>query len=311
MSFPEESQVASVQPKKKSERKRSSQLSERHAPQEKMPTKKNVIPLSRHANSMLAPMSEMADATSRSSSALDDYPMSEFSGEESHSNSSRRSSGRVIFRSVLGLTLVALWAAIASGHLHSELPLLSQMRTQLGLVEHASSDMSSADANLSTPPAVPEPASAQTASMSSETAPMSPEATINPSAESQSAAASVTETAAQSQESSAVKSTSMANVVETKLPETPASLSSSTTMQQMRVPAIPGSVSSADVEKTAKLFLTQGAQLNALEVHLAQLLLQHASTENLDSILDQMERRHQDALKSLQALRNKVKKSQP
>ncbi|MBM3382927.1 MAG: hypothetical protein FJY29_10860 [Betaproteobacteria bacterium] len=302
MSFPEESQLASLQPQRKSEKKRVQHSERTSSADRKSSNRKNVIPLSRHADSMLAPMSEMAAAPANNASGMGDYPLSEFSSEEGTTHSSKPRTGRRVLRSVLGLTLVGLWVAIATGHLHSELPLMEQLRSQLSLSEHSAAE-TSADQNATLQaPSVPEVVAGDSAVVTNATM-SSTEPTAQTALEKNSSSADAGAPAAS-------QPTSAASIFgEGNLPATPAALNAQGAAQPMRVPPIPGSVSSADVEKTAKLFLTQGAQLNALEEHLAQLLLQHGSAEKLDSLLDSMERRHKDALETIQALRSRGKNS--
>jgi hypothetical protein len=74
-------------------------------------------------------------------------------------------------------------------------------------------------------------------------------------------------------------------------------------------PSSPASVLPADLEKMAKLYADQGAQLNAMEEHILRLMVEHASPESLSSFLDSMERRHLAALNSMKALKEAGKRS--
>lgn len=310
MSFPEESQVASVKPERKPEKRKTSQESgNKNSPRKPSFEHKNVIPLSRAADSMIAPLSEMADPRSRDNSALGDYPLSEFAHEESRSAPPGKRKVRMLRRSLLGLTLAGLWVAIATGHLHSEHPLVEQLRTQLALVEPAADELLAGEQeSTTTTPAVPEVVMTPSEATNSESLNSLGSAQgVLPAAAQSAATASTAPEAASGNPQKNEISTSGSVVGERNIPETPQALNATAPAQPMRVPAIPGSVSSADVEKTVKLFLAQGSQLNELEQHLAQLLMQHGSVEKLDGMLDAMELRHRQALESIQTLRNKRK----
>ncbi len=74
-------------------------------------------------------------------------------------------------------------------------------------------------------------------------------------------------------------------------------------------PSSPASMLPADLEKMAKLYAEQGAQLNAMEEHIVRLMVEHASPESLSSFLDSMERRHLAALNSMKAIKETGKRS--
>ena len=74
-------------------------------------------------------------------------------------------------------------------------------------------------------------------------------------------------------------------------------------------PSSPASMLPADLEKMAKLYADQGAQLNAMEEHIVRLMVEHASPESLSSFLDSMERRHLAALNSMKAIKETGKRS--
>lgn len=227
-------------------------------------------------------------------SVLPDYPMSQFDdGTTVHQSTQKR--GRGLLRGTLLLTFLGLWGAIATGHLHSDLPLVESLRSNLFLGSDSTAELSNMpeqDPTLTSEPmqntgavgdAVPAAGAAQLP-----TALETPVGTGLPAAPQQTQIGQDTLSG-----SDAGKSKS--SPVE------------GSTAVESKVPPLPNSISAADVERMAKLFVEQGTQNQALEEHLLALMIEHSSAENLRNFIDAMERRHQSALKLLKQQKVKSK----
>ena len=236
--------------------------------------RQNVIPMSRAADSMVATSSNIKKGSESSDSVA--YPMSEFDDRSSHHQVERRNPVRLFLRITLGSVLVGLWISIAMGHLHSDSQFMNGLRAAI------SSMLSSSD--------VQQQLSLEEVSPNSQlqTTIMDAAKNANPSTEKLAT------------ENPAAVAASLAQQATIDPNESKASAGA---------PSSPASVLPADLEKMAKLYADQGAQLNAMEEHIVRLMVEHASPESLSSFLDSMERRHLAALNSMKALKEAGKRS--
>ena len=236
--------------------------------------RQNVIPMSRAADSMLATSSNIKKGSDSSDSVA--YPMSEFDDRASHHQGGRRSTVQLLLRIALGSVLVGLWISIATGHLHSDSQFMNGLRTALSSILGSSDVQQQLSLEEVSPNSQPQ------------TTIMDAAKTANPAAEklAPEKAAAVAVTLAQQ-----------------------ATIDPNESKASVGAPSSPASVLPADLEKMAKLYADQGAQLNAMEEHIARLMVEHASPESLSSFLDSMERRHLAALNSMKAMKEAGKRS--
>jgi len=236
--------------------------------------RQNVIPLSRAADSILAASTNIKKGSEASDSV--GYPMSEFHDRSSHYQGERRSPVRLFLRMTLGSVLVGLWISIAMGHLHSDSQFINGLRSAIASI------LVSSDAQ-------------QQLSLEEVSPNSQPQTTIMDAAKSANPEAEKLAT-----ENPAAVAASSAQQASIEPNESKASAGA---------PSSPASVLSADLEKMAKLYADQGAQLNAMEEHIVRLMVEHASPESLSSFLDSMERRHLAALNSMKAIKETGKRS--
>ncbi len=241
--------------------------------------RQNVIPMSRAADSMLATSSNIKKGSESSDSA--GYPMSEFDDRSSHHQVERRNPVRLFLRITLGSVLVGLWISIAMGHLHSDSRFMNGLRAAI------SSILGSSD--------VQQQLSLEEVSPNSQL-----QTTIMDAAKNANPATENPATEKLATENPAAVAASLAQQAKIDPNESKATAGA---------PSSPASVLPADLEKMAKLYADQGAQLNAMEEHIVRLMVEHASPESLSSFLDSMERRHLAALNSMKALKEAGKRS--
>ena len=241
--------------------------------------RQNVIPMSRAADSMLATSSKIKKGSESSDSV--GYPMSEFDDRASHHHGERRSPVRLFLRMTLGSVLVGLWISIAMGHLHSDSQFINGLRTAISSILGSSDVEQKLSLEEVSPNSQPQ------------TTIMDAAKNANPAAENPAAEKLATENPA------AVAASSVQQ----------ASIEPNESKASVGAPSSPASMLPADLEKMAKLYADQGAQLNAMEEHIVRLMVEHASPESLSSFLDSMERRHLAALNSMKAIKETGKRS--
>ena len=241
--------------------------------------RQNVIPMSRAADSMLATSSKIKKGSESSDSV--GYPMSEFDDRASHHQGERRSPVRLFLRMTLGSVLVGLWISIAMGHLHSDSQFIIGLRTSISSILGSSDVQQQLSLKEVSPNSQPQTTIVDAAK------------NANPAAENPLAEKLATENPAAVAASSAQQ----------------ASIEPNESKASVGAPSSPASMLPADLEKMAKLYADQGAQLNAMEEHIVRLMVEHASPESLSSFLDSMERRHLAALNSMKAIKETGKRS--
>ena len=246
--------------------------------------RQNVIPMSRAADSMLATSSKIKKGSESSDSV--GYPMSEFDDRASHHQGERRSPVRLFLRMTLGSVLVGLWISIAMGHLHSDSKFIIGLRTAISSILGSSDVQQQLSLEEVSPNSQPQTTIVDAAK------------NANPAAENPVAEKLATEKLAT--ENPAAVAASSAQQASIEPNESKASVGA---------PSSPASMLPADLEKMAKLYADQGAQLNAMEEHIVRLMVEHASPESLSSFLDSMERRHLAALNSMKAIKETGKRS--
>jgi DNA-directed RNA polymerase len=241
--------------------------------------RQNVIPMSRAADSMLVTSSNIKKGSESADSV--GYPMSEFDDRSSHHQGERRSPVRLFLRMTLGSVLVGLWISIAMGHLHSDSQFINGLRTAISSILGSSDVEQKLSLEEVSPNSQPQ------------TTIMDAAKNANPAAENPAAEKLATENPA------AVAASSVQQ----------ASIEPNESKASIGAPSSPASMLPADLEKMAKLYADQGAQLNAMEEHIVRLMVEHASPESLSSFLDSMERRHLAALNSMKAIKETGKRS--
>jgi hypothetical protein len=256
--------------------------------------RQNVIPMSRAADSMLVTSSNIKKGSESADSV--GYPMSEFDDRSSHHQGERRSPVRLFLRMTLGSVLVGLWISIAMGHLHSDSQFINGLRTAISSILGSSDIEQKLSLEEVSPNSQPQ------------TTIMDAAKNANPAAENPAAEKLATE-----------KLATEKLATEKLATENPAAVAASSAQQasiepneskaSVGAPSSPASMLPADLEKMAKLYADQGAQLNAMEEHIVRLMVEHASPESLSSFLDSMERRHLAALNSMKAIKETGKRS--